>query len=157
MLRAPEATPTDLPDDVVGYSELSSVEYTDCFLIAGIRPGERSAEGWARHVLEGAPADTRSSLRSGWTRLGLRLQPFGAPGTVLGWEISRAEPDRILLGASSRIGMPGELFFERRADDVLFATLVHLGNPAARAVWAAARPIHLRVVEGLLTRAAEAA
>jgi hypothetical protein len=42
---------------------------------------------------------------------------------VLGWEVRRSSPDVALLGASGRLGLSGELLFERQQQHTpLFAT-----------------------------------
>src|SRR5690349_13735791 len=85
-------------------------DYVDDFRVAVAE--DRTAEAWARTMLEDAPARTRASLLAGWTAIGLTVDVRTPPHTVLGWEIRSSEPDRCLLGAGSRIGMPGELLFE---------------------------------------------
>ena len=59
----------------------------------------------------------------------------------------------MLLGAESRVGMPGELLFALRPEGLHFATFVHHRTPATRAVWAAVERTHVRIVLGLLDRA----
>lgn len=54
------------------------------------------------------------------------------------------------------LGMPGQLLFKRAGEQLLFATFVHHGNPAARAVWAGADPVHIPMGRRLLARAAAA-
>jgi len=63
-------------------------------------------------------------------------------------------PDHVLLGADSRIGMPGELLLEKEDGALLFATFVAQRNPIARAVWAVTEPVHVRVVRDVLGQAA---
>jgi len=72
---------------------------------------------------------------------------------VLGWEVRSRTPEVVLLGADSRIGMPGELLFERQRETLLFATFVHHGNPVARALWAGVEPVHVPTVRHLLEHA----
>ena len=105
-------------------------------------------------MIEDAPASVRRQLRRGWRLLGLRLGPAGGAQRVLGWEIRRSTQDFVLLGAGSRIGMPGELLFRRGRDGLLFATFVQQRNPLARLLWAGVTPTHQRVVRSLLTHAA---
>ena len=73
---------------------------------------------------------------------------------MLGWGVRRSTPDVAVLGARSRLGLPGELAFVREADSVTVVTLVQLRNPLARAMWAAVAPRHRQVVPHLLRRAA---
>jgi hypothetical protein len=74
-------------------------------------------------------------------------------GSVLGWEVRRTVPDHVLLGADSRIGMPGELLLKKEGDALLFATFVAQRNLIARAVWAVTEPVHVRVVRDILDQA----
>jgi hypothetical protein len=131
---------------------LSRIDYDDAFLVDLGTGGERTAEQWARAVLEGAPSAARRTLRTGWTGIGLKLGHHGGR-SVLGWEIRRCTPDVVLLGADSRTGMPGQLLFERRPDGLLFATFVAYQTPAARALWAAVEPVHVPTVRHLLEQA----
>jgi hypothetical protein len=69
---------------------------------------------------------------------------------VFGWEVRRSTPDFALLGASSRIGLPAELLFQRRQHTLLYATFVQQENHIARAVWAGVEPVHRPVVRYVL-------
>ena len=146
-----------LPPAARAATTLDRVDYADAFVLTTGPASGRTAEEWARAMLEGAPAAVRDSLRRGWFALGLRLGPTGSERFVLGWELRRSTPDMALLGARSRIGMPAELLFERRDGDLLFATLVQHRNPLVRAVWAAVEPLHVQVVRRVLGRAGRAA
>ena len=73
--------------------------------------------------------------------------------SVLGWPIRASDPDFVLLGAESRVGMPGELLLRREDDGLLFATFVRHDNPLVRALWARVVPGHVRTVRTLLERA----
>lgn len=126
------------------------VDYADAFVLSTQKHPDWTAETWARAVLEGAPADTRAELTAGWAALGLPATNSSA--SVLGWAIRHRTSERVLLGRVSRIGMPGELLFERRADGLLFATFVYHRTPVTRAVWAAVRRTHVRTVLDLLDR-----
>lgn len=136
-------------------STLPSVEYADSFVVDVTATPEWTAERWARTVLEGAPAGLRATLRRGWTGLGL-TEATGAQ-TILGWEIRHADPDTVLIGRASRIGMPGEMLVTRRPTGMSFSTLVHHRTVLTRALWAAVRPAHVRTVSALLARAGRAA
>jgi hypothetical protein len=145
-----------VPPAARALSTLSRVDYEDAFLVETGSAADRTAEGWARAVLEDAPLAVRSRLLSGWSALGLKLGRGPSDRYVLGWEVRRRTPDVVLLGAGSRIGMPGELLFERERQTLLFATFVHHGNPIARALWAGAEPVHVPTVRHLLEHAARA-
>lgn len=59
----------------------------------------------------------------------------------------------ILLGANSRIGMPGELLLRIEQHGLLFATFVRHDNAGARALWATIETVRVRTVSSLLEQA----
>jgi hypothetical protein len=134
-------------------STLSRVDYEDAFLVDVGPHADRTAEQWARAVIEDAPAATRHGLSRGWFALGLRLGSTRSDRFVLGWEVRSSTPDTALLGASGRLGLSGELLFERQRNSLLFATFLQLDNPIARAVWAGIAAGHRRTVQHLLEQA----
>lgn len=141
------------PPDLLDKTTLVDVDYQDCFLVdVGPSLSARTAEQWARTVLEEAPAPMRRALVTGWKGLGLRLGSLTSTEHVLGWLIRANDPDRVLLAADGRLGITGELLFERQPDTLRFATFARLDNPAAQAVWAGTRPVHERMVRRLLSR-----
>jgi Protein of unknown function (DUF2867) len=142
-----------LPPCTRALSTFARVDYQDAFVVATGPEQDRTAEQWARVLLEDAPASTRSSLSRGWSRLGLRLGSAPPDRSVLGWEIRRSTPDVALLGAEGRFGLSGELLFERRPRTLLCATFVHLENPVARGLWTAIESRHRQVVRDLLEQA----
>ncbi|MGH3200370.1 MAG: hypothetical protein ACRDOH_08695 [Streptosporangiaceae bacterium] len=142
-----------LPPAARALSTLRQVDYEDAFLVETGQAQDRTAEQWARAILEDAPVSTRNALSRGWSKLGLRLGSTESDRLVLGWEVRRSTPDAVLLGASGRRGLTGELLFERQAHTLLFATFVQLENRIARALWAAIASRHRQVVRDLLERA----
>jgi len=148
--RVHQVTP---PPYTRGLSTLSRVDYQDAFVVGTGPTQDLTAEQWARVMLEGAPASTRSSLSKGWSRLGLRPSPAPPDQSVLGWEVRRSTPDVALLGADGRLGLSGELLFERRSRTLLYATFIHLENPVARGLWAGIAARHRQVVQDLLEQA----
>lgn len=143
------------PPDLLDRATLVDVDYQDCFILdLGSSLSARTAEQWARAVLEEAPAPMRSALVAGWKGLGLRLGPLTSEEHVLGWLVRANDPDRLLLCADGRLGITGELLFERQVATLRFATFVRLDNPGAHAVWAGVRPVHERMVRQLLSRVA---
>jgi hypothetical protein len=134
-------------------STLAHVDYADAFVVDMRAAQSRTAEEWARAIVEGAPPSVQRRLRWGWAALGLELAPARSDRFVLGWEVRRNSPDIVLLGAGSRIGMPAELLLERRQRSLLFATFVQHDNVIARAVWDAAEPVHVPVVRQVLEQA----
>ena len=135
-----------VPAAVRALSTLDRVDYADAFRVKLSDVRSRTAEEWARAVLEDAPLAVRGQLLSGWSSLGLKV----GRGSVLGWHVRSSTPDVLLLGAGSRIGMPGELLFKRERHGLLFATFVRQGNPVARALWGRVERVHVATVRGLL-------
>jgi hypothetical protein len=141
--------------EVLALSTLSRVDYADAFVVDVGAVSERTAEQWARAVLEAAPEPVRRNLTSGWDAIGLNLGRSGVAGFVLGWEIRRSTPDHVLLSAASRIGMPAELLFKRESQTLLFSNFVRHENQRARRVWARVEPVHVPIVRRVLARVAQ--
>ena len=142
-----------VPPAARALSTLARIDYEDAFLVDTVSAEDRTAELWARAMLEDAPLTVRSRLLSAWTALGLRLRWGRSDRLVLGWELRRRSDDLVLLGADSRIGMPAELLFKRERHALLFATFVQKDNRIARAAWAAVEPMHGPTVRSLLRQA----
>jgi hypothetical protein len=143
----------DMPASARALSTLPRIDYCDAFLFDVGPAHDESPEDLIREILEGAPLPVRTQLLSGWSALGLKVSS-GSEGSVLGWDVRRSVPDHVLLGADSRIGMPGELLLKKEDGALLFATFVAQANLIARAVWAAVEAVHVRVVRDILGRAA---
>src|ERR1700752_3387733 len=144
----------DLPPSARALSTLPRIDYSDAFLFDAGSTRDESAEDLIREVLQGAPVAVRTQLLSGWSAIGLKGR-IGSERSVLGWEIRKAAPDHVLLGADSRIGMPGELLLKKEDGALLFATFVEQRNLLARAVWTVTEPVHVRVVCDVLGQASE--
>ncbi len=142
-----------MPPAARAFSTLPHVDYEDAFLVETGEAQDRTAEQWARAILEDAPASTRNALSRGWSMLGLRVGSTDPDRYVLGWELRRSTPDVALLGARGRLGLSGELLFERQQHTLLFATFVQLENAIGRALWSGIASRHLQVVRDLLEQA----
>jgi hypothetical protein len=142
-----------LPPAARALSTLAQIDYEDAFVLESGPAQDRTGEQWARAILEDAPLVVRAALVSGWSALGLRLGSTPSDRVVLGWEVRRSSPAFALLGARSPAGLSAELLLKRRRKTVLFATMLHLENQVARAIWAAVRPVHLPVVRFVLGQA----
>jgi hypothetical protein len=142
----------DVPASARELSTLPRINYCDAFVFDVGSRHDECAGDLIREVLEGAPLTVRTQLLSGWSTIGLKVTS-GSAGSVLGWDVRRSVPDHVLLGADSRIGMPGELLLKKEDGALLFATFVAQRNLIARAVWAVTQPVHLRVVRDVLGQA----
>jgi hypothetical protein len=143
---------TPLPDATRALSRLPRVDYADAFRVSTQQATQRTAEGWARAMLEDAPAATRQRLRDGWRALGLRLGAVDDPTRVLGWPVRESAPDHAVLATTSRLGMHAELVFRREPGALHFSTLITLRDLPARLVWAGIARRHRRVVRHLLVQ-----
>jgi hypothetical protein len=132
---------------------LAHIDYEDAFRAEAFPAQDRTGEQWARAMLESASQRTRSELSRGWSALGLRLDCAPPDRSVLGWEIRHSTPDFVLLGARGRLGLSGELLFERQPHGLVYATFVQLDNRVARALWTRIEARHRRVVRDLIERA----
>jgi hypothetical protein len=148
-----EVQQVDVPSSARALSTLARVDYSDAFLFDVGSTHDESAEDLIREILDGAPVAVRTQLLSGWSAIGLKVG--NTSNGVLGWEVRRTVPDHVLLGAESRIGMPGELLLKKHDDALLFATFVAQRNLVARAVWAVTEPVHVRVVRDILGQASQ--
>jgi hypothetical protein len=158
LLRRTPSTPgrvreVAVPPAARSLSTLSHVDYEDAYLVEAGPAQDRTGEQWARATLEDAPIIMRNALLWGWFALGLQLGSTRSDGLVLGWEVRRSTPDLVLLGTSSRLGLPAELLFERQQHTLLYATFVQQENHIARAVWAGVEPVHRQVVRYVLEQA----
>ena len=152
---APMVRQIDPPQDIRDLSSLPRVDYADAFVVEMPDCPQWTAHRWATAVLEEAPAATRATLTAGWTALG--LTSAATADSMLGWEVRHRDPDVLLLGRDSIVGMPGELLFSRRAEGLVFATFIQHRSAATRALWKRVEPVHVRTVSTLLQRAARAA
>ncbi|MFI1973067.1 hypothetical protein [Streptomyces cinnamoneus] len=142
-----------VPPAAHALSTLVRIDYENAVL-ADLDPAQnRTAEQWARTVLEDAPSDTRQALTQGWTALGLQLRPAPSEGCVLGWPVRRRTPDLVLLSAGPTRGLHGELLFQRRPHALLLAAFIQLDGERARALWAPAENRHPHVMYQVLEQA----
>jgi Protein of unknown function (DUF2867) len=146
-----------LPPDTRALTTLEHIDYTDAFRLETALADERTAEEWARALLEEAPAATRTALRRGWFVLGVQLGSTGDERLVLGWPVRCNSPEYVLLAARSLLGMEAEVLVKREPSTLLVATLMHLRNPLARAVWTALAPKHRRVLHHVVKQAGKRA
>jgi hypothetical protein len=125
----------EVPPEARALCTVDRIDYHDASLVEVVAVDARTAEQWARAILDDVPPLLRRALRTGWSAIGLRLRPARADGFVLGREVRRGDPDFVLLGASSRLGLSAELLVMRFGEEVLFDTFVRHDGVVARAVW----------------------
>jgi hypothetical protein len=143
-----------MPEGILTLGTLGDPSYTYACEITASATDSRSAEQWARAVFEGAPRLLRWFIVAGWIGgLGLRLGPRRSPAHVLGWKIVSRTPTTIVLGVESFV-LSARLVVQVGDSQIVHATFVRYRRRPARILWAAAAPIHRRVVPYLLGRAA---
>ena len=113
-----------------------------------------TAERWLRVMLDRSAPWFRYTAHPAWELLGLRHASRTSPSHVLGWPVAESTPDRVVLAARSRTGMPAELMLVRDGDDWVFATLVRFDNRAMRGLWRVIAGTHRTIVRRLLRSAA---
>jgi Protein of unknown function (DUF2867) len=145
-----------VPRRVRARSSFAKVDYEDACVLRTGRAQDRTAEDWARAMLEGASPHTQTKLRTVWLALGLKLGPTDSKERVLGWKVRRSNPDAVVLAAKSGLGLSAEVLVERRRRSLLAATFLQQHNPIARAIWFGIAPGHRQTVRRLLEAAVQA-
>jgi hypothetical protein len=149
-----KARQVELPEGIRALTTLADSDYTYACELTTSTTDDRSAEQWARAVFEGAPRLFRWFIVTGWiVGLGLRLGPRPSPSHVLGWRILSAAPTAIVLGVESFL-LSAQLVVQVQNSRVLHTTFVRYERRPARILWAAAEPVHRRVIPYLLGHAA---
>jgi len=142
---------TPLPEGVRDLGQLDRIDYFDSYLLTGVP--DRTAEQWARAMIEDSPAPMRTRLVIGWTALGLDLTLPTSDKGVLGWRIAHQTDEAIVLSAAGRLGLSGNLIFALRPEGLQFVTLIKQSNAVARSAWAKIESGHQAIVQSLLRQA----
>lgn len=153
-MRGPRARRVPVDEPLLGDDRY---DYADAFEIDAREADPRSAEEFARYALEQASAPMRWVIRFVHTRLLLlRLAPLGSPDHVLGWEVTRSEPDVVQLEARSPLLGRGVIVGRRVSPtSTRITTFVVFARPVVRrVVWTMVGPLHRTVAPYLLERAA---
>ncbi|MGO4617197.1 hypothetical protein AB4305_22415 [Nocardia sp. 2YAB30] len=140
----------DVDAEMLAFSTLADIRYSDANLLRTDRATDRPAEQWARAIMEDVPADMRARLERAWQAIALHRSSAGDDHAIAGWPITYASPEYVLLQAESAFGFEGQLLFRCSENGVLLATFVQFHHPGARAVWDRALPAHLGFVRSLL-------
>ena len=142
---------TRVPDAIVGLSTLDRVDYVDACTASVPNAAGRSAEEWARVVLEQTSLGQRAPVL--WTALGLRLGPRPSPGHIQGWRIAGRGDDWIRAETSSWYASAQAVC---RVDDahVSVALFLRYDRPVAAAIWFLVGPLHRRGLPVMVQQAA---
>ena len=146
-----------VPTDLGPQQDFGTVDYADTFELRTVRPDSRTAGEWLRAGLEGSPALMRWLILAVHRHvLRFRLGPQSGSGYVLGWHVTKEEPDDIQLETTGPL-FSGRLV-GRRTDPhtVRLDTLLRYNRtPRAPRIWAVVGPLHRAVAPFLLRRAAD--
>src|SRR5205814_7948317 len=143
-----------MPEDIRALDTLQNPTRTYAWQVARPTADDRSAEQWARAVIEDAPRLLRWFIVAGWVVvLRLRLGPGGSSSYIQGYKILSNTQTLVIFGVES-FALEAHLAVQVRDGDVVHATFVRYERPVARALWGLAAPIHRRVIPYLLRRAA---
>jgi hypothetical protein len=147
-----EVREIETPSALAALAALTPADYRESLTLTATRT--RTAEQWARLVLERAPLSARAQMITVWTLLGIRLAPPWSTSQVLGWRILHATPDAILLEARAATGLTARLVFHVSGTTLTQAMLVRFDRPLGRRIWTRLAPGHRRFLKSLLSRAA---
>ena len=112
----------------------------------------RSSEQLARAMFEDAPAPVRQLLVAGWRLvLGLRLLSGTSSRSVVGWTVTGATHDEVVLEARSRL-LTAVKVLRRTGPDLVATTSVRYETRSGRVVWGIVVPFHLLIEPYLLGR-----
>lgn len=134
--------------------ELADADYLDGFEVGGPVSVDVPPELLARRALEGSGRLTRAGIRGAHRfALGLRLEPEGAPGHVLGWRVAESTHRQARLEAVSPLLAATLLVRRTDTDGLQLLTALRYTRPrAATAVWGLVGPLHRLLAPRLLAR-----
>jgi hypothetical protein len=154
MQTAPTVRQRGIGNDVLLLTTLTDIMYVDAHVLETPRATERTAERWARAIMEDTTDCVQEQLTAAWAAIQLDLAP-GTEGTIAGWHISSSTPKHVLLQVNSGLGFRGELAVTVTDGAVLMATFVAMADVHARDAWFRVVPAHLAFVRSLLEHAKE--
>jgi len=145
----------DVPERVRSLSTFAAPDYLDSFTVRTPAARDRSAEGWARAVLEEA-ALARHSARRLWQLIGLRLgpPPYSA-GYVQGWAITDTSADWIRLETKSWYLSAQAVCIVDETEISISLSLQYDNGAVARFVWTSVECPHQQAVPIMLRQAVD--
>src|SRR5690242_18976568 len=143
---------TEAPSGLEAIAGLDPVGYRESFTFT--TTADRTAEQWARQILERCPLTTRAQMVTVWALLGIPLAPPWSRAQVLGWRILHNSSSHIVLEARAATGVTARLVVHATATEVSQAMFVRFDRPLGRRIWARLAPKHRRFLHALLARAA---
>jgi hypothetical protein len=138
-----------VPEPIRSLQRLDRVDYVDLFTLHTTTAPDRSAEQWARAVLEAGDAARRMAFIPWRVLLGLRLGPSHVPGYVHGWKIAGSDDDWIRLEAASWL-MTCHAVAHLANGQVSVALFVRYDHPVAAFWWPVLSIVHRRAMPVIL-------
>jgi hypothetical protein len=141
----------DVPEAVRSLTTLADPDYVDLFTVTTAVAADRSAEEWARAVLEEAPLSRRDA-RVLWRFMGLRLGPPHSADHVQGWKIA-ARGDNWLRVETASWYMTAQAVCLVEEGQVSLSLSLRYDRPVGALVWALVSGPHQRAVPVMLRQA----
>jgi hypothetical protein len=144
---------SNLPDAMRRRDTMAGPDYVDLFTAVTRGTTDKSAEDWARALLEDTPTGRSAPLL--WRLLGLRLGPTPSPDSVQGWKIADRGDDWIRIEATSWF-MTAHAVVEVHDPQVSLALFIRYDRPIAAVIWPPVSVMHRRAVPVMLRQALDA-
>jgi hypothetical protein len=141
---------TNIPEAIRCLDTLTRPDYVDLFTVPTSGAADKSAEEWARAMLEDTP--TGRSAPTLWRLLGLRLGPMPSPGCVQGWKIAERGEDWIRVEAISWF-MTAHAVVKVDDGHVSLGLFVRYDRRIAALIWPPVSRMHRRGVPVILHQA----
>jgi hypothetical protein len=153
----PVAWQREVPESMCSLAGLANADYVDLFTATTNEASAKSAEGWARAVLERAPYYTRLGIFGvAWRLLlGLRLGPRRSPDYIAGWKIAARGDSWVRIEAASWMATAA-LVFKVDETRLSWASFARYERRVMALVWPAGSIVHRKVGVALMRRALRA-
>jgi hypothetical protein len=141
---------SNIPEEIRCLDTLGSPDYVDLFTLTTSGAADKSAEEWARAVLEDTPTGRSAPLL--WRRLGLRLGPTPSTDHVQGWKIADRGDDWIRIETTSWFAT-AHAVLKVGHEQVSLALFLRYDLPIAAVIWPPVSVLHRRGVPVMLHQA----
>jgi hypothetical protein len=142
---------SEVPEAVRSLTTLADPDYADLFTITTAMAADRSAEEWARAVLEQAPVSRRNA-RALWRFMGLHLGPRHSADHVQGWKIA-ARGDNWLRVETASWYLTAQAVCLVEERQVSLSLSLRYDRPVGALVWTLVSGPHQRAVPVMLHQA----
>ena len=144
---------TNVTEAIRCLDTLASPDYVDLVTATTSQAMDKSAEDWARALLEDTPGGRSAPVL--WRLLGLRLGPTPSPDFVQGWNIADRGEDWIRIETASWF-MTVHAVVEFDDGHVSLALFVRYDRPIAALIWPPVSVLHRRGMPVMLQQALKA-